>query len=144
MKKSPCRDAGRKYSKRSTHSPLGEVAASFSSFSDNRKIAAGLMAELPRGLRMPVEVWICNSGSSSPCSTSFLGMTNYWRATGRRLVVACGQSIPIVDIGDVRIAFTFLAKFGTVRSSTLRCLLYPCPSDKKIRFRYRQRGRSCT
>lgn len=86
---------------------MGEFAASFSIFCDNRKITAGLMAELPPSLRMQAEIWVCDSGCSSHCSNSFWGMTNHGRITSRRLLVTSGQSIPILDIGDVRNAFSF-------------------------------------
>ena len=111
MKKSPCRNASRRASRRetksSTSSSMGEVAASFSIFSDSRKIDAALMAELPSSLRMQAQVWICDSGSSAHCTNSGVGMTNFRKLTGRQLVVASGQSIPIVGIGDVRVVFIF-------------------------------------
>ena len=105
MKKSPCRDARRRANRRetmtSTSSSEGEVAASFSIFTDNRKIDAALLAEFPPVLRMQAQVWVCDSGSSSHCTHSGVGMTNFRELTGRKLVVASGQSIPIVGIGDV-------------------------------------------
>ena len=96
MKKSPCRDARRRVKRRetrtSTSSSVGEVAASFSIFTDNRKIDAALLAEFPHTLKMQAQVvWVCDSGSSSHCTHSGVGMTNFRKLAGRKLVLASGQ-----------------------------------------------------
>lgn len=56
---------------------------------------------------MQMEVWICDSSSSSHCSNSFLVLTNNLRENGRRLGVESRQSIHIVGTGNGRIAFAF-------------------------------------
>ena len=55
---------------------------------DSEVIDAGMLAVLPTGIRERSRISVCDSGSSVHCLSSCLGMTNYCKLTGRRLMLA--------------------------------------------------------
>lgn len=66
---------------------------------------AGVLTELPSGIRQMCKIWVCDSGSSALCVNASLGMSKYSNVSDRKLTVASGQFIPIVSTGDFKADF---------------------------------------
>lgn len=76
------------------------------------------MAELPLDIRKKANVWVCDSEYSAHYAHFHLRKKNNRRLSDRQIMVPSVQSIPVVGIGDLKVAFMYLSgmrPFGVVQ-----------------------------